>query len=525
MLDDRKYHAALYLRLSKDDNRITESMSIQTQRKMLLSYAEENGFFVEEIYVDDGFSGTNFERPAFQKLLLDIECGKINMVIVKDLSRLGRDYIQTGQYTELYFPEKKVRFIAVNDGYDSVSSYDDMTPFKNMINEMYARDISKKIRSALRTKMKDGAYIGNFAPYGYQKDPYNKNHLVIDEEASKIVKAIFDMAAEGKKNAEIAEILNEKGVLVPLEYRRLRTQKKKISVEKRIEWSAGGVRKILNNQIYLGNLIQGKTAKYSFKNKKTITTAKENWIVVPNTHEAIIEKKLFEQVSKRKIYVKNKEKYISPNILCDLVWCSDCGKKMTVAKRNKDGEILNFVCSSYKLYGKSCCTNHFVDYQTLCEIVMKCLKEELPLEEKEINKLILEEKKNMISFPEQRKQILKQRLEELEKLLALTYEDYCFKRITPENYQSFSKIYESQKNDIKKELTQKIEKKIVETEEMKIKENIYKLLNCFIDKIEIGQGQWIFENGQKKKNQNIQIFYRFFMEKGSQEQKNPQAHG
>ena len=188
------YIAGLYLRLSKDDG-AGESSSISTQRNILLSYAKDNNFRIYDEYVDDGWSGTNFERPEFKRMIKDIESGHINLVLTKDLSRLGRDYITTGQYTEIYFPSKGVRYIAINDGYDSESQYTDIVPFKNVLNEMYARDTSRKIRSAFISKMEQGSYIGNFAPYGYKKDERNKNHLIIDEEAAPIVSKIFKMAA------------------------------------------------------------------------------------------------------------------------------------------------------------------------------------------------------------------------------------------------------------------------------------------------------------------------------------------
>ena len=202
------YTAALYMRLSKDDDGAAESASIITQRKMLRSYAAEHGYVVFDEYVDDGWSGTNFDRPDFKRMIGDIEAKKVNMVITKDLSRLGRDYITAGQYTEIYFPSKGVRYIAIHDGYDSDSPYSDIAPFKNVINEMYARDTSKKIRSAFATKMRDGAYIAAFAPYGYQKDPADKNHLVVDRQSGQVVKRIFRMAAEGAPPTEIARSLN-----------------------------------------------------------------------------------------------------------------------------------------------------------------------------------------------------------------------------------------------------------------------------------------------------------------------------
>lgn len=209
------YRAALYMRLSRDDEGVSESASIATQRSMLRKFTEEHGYCIYDEYIDDGYSGTNFERPSFKRMLDDIETGKINMVITKDLSRLGRDYITTGQYTEIYFPSRKVRYIAVNDGYDSYAPHTDIAPFKNLLNEMYARDISRKIRSAFTAKMQEGAFVGSKAPYGYKRDPADKHHLVADPAAAIVVKKIFRSAADGISPINIARSLSRQGILTP----------------------------------------------------------------------------------------------------------------------------------------------------------------------------------------------------------------------------------------------------------------------------------------------------------------------
>ena len=242
MQSNRKnYRAGLYMRLSKDDG-VGESSSITTQRKILRAYAEEHGFSVYDEYMDDGWSGTNFERPEFKRMISDIEAGHINLVLTKDLSRLGRDYITAGQYTEIYFPSKGVRYIAINDGYDSDSPYTDIAPFKNVINEMYARDTSRKIRSAFSAKMQGGSYIGNFAPYGYQKDPGDKNHLVPDPVTAPIVQRLFRLAEAGTGLSEIARLLNGEGVVTPAVYRCMTHPYLKMEdYTKRREWTPAGV--------------------------------------------------------------------------------------------------------------------------------------------------------------------------------------------------------------------------------------------------------------------------------------------
>ncbi len=254
--------------------------------------------------MDDGYSGTHYDRPAFCRMQRDIEQGKINLVITKDLSRLGRNYIVSGELTEVYFPMHGVRLIAVNDSYDSMDGRDDMAPFRHVMNEMYARDISRKIRTALRAKAQNGQYIGSFAPYGYRKNPDNKNSLIPDDEAARVVKQIFCEAANGIPTKQIAARLTAQGVPVPLDYR-CQKQGKPI---KGTSWTASGICKILRNPTYLGHTVQGKTEKYSFRSTSSRPVAKSQWIVVKNTHEAIIDKEIFLIVNQRNVSKNNIKK-------------------------------------------------------------------------------------------------------------------------------------------------------------------------------------------------------------------------
>ena len=291
-----KYKAALYMRLSKDDGQ-SESVGISAQRRILKAYSKEHGFEIEDEYIDDGFSGTNFERPAFKRMIKDIEQKRINLVLTKDLSRLGRNYIAAGEYTEIYFPGKGVRYIAVSDGYDSASPNDDIAPFRHVVNEMYARDISRKIRSSLYARMKDGVYIGNFAPYGYEKAPDDKGRLVIDHAVFEAVRAIFSLAANGCTTRSIAEFLNESKTLCPLVYR---CQKYGLDIRnytsfKNRGWTSSTVRKIIRNEVYIGNTVQHKTVKPSFKLKTSLINPSGDWIRVEGTREAIIDRETFIQ--------------------------------------------------------------------------------------------------------------------------------------------------------------------------------------------------------------------------------------
>lgn len=278
-----QYAAALYMRLSKEDGG-HESAGIESQRLLLRRYASEHGYAVYGEYVDDGYSGTRYDRPAFARLRGDIEAGRVNMVIIKDLSRLGRNYIATGELVEEYFPRHFVRFIAINDGYDSECGGDDMAPFRHVVNEMYARDISRKIRSALYAKMEAGQYIGSFAPYGYRKDPSGHHHLIPDEEAAVVVRWIFHLRGLGVSSSRCAEILNDSALPIPLDHRRIQAGKQGVGGR----WRASGVCKILRNAVYLGHTVQGKSRKPSFRATAQRPLPKEMWIVSKNTHTALI---------------------------------------------------------------------------------------------------------------------------------------------------------------------------------------------------------------------------------------------
>ena len=286
---------AIYLRLSKDDETRRESSSISSQRRLLHRYAQAHGFPIVREYSDDGWSGTTFNRPAFQEMIHDIEQGEINLVMTKDLSRLGRDYIVSGQYTELFFPSKNVRFIAVNDGYDSAVSDSDLIPFKNIVNEMYARDISRKIRSSLHTKMEDGSYIGNFAPYGYQKHPGPPIRLIPDLKTAPVVRQIFSMAASGQTPSQIAIALNKHQIPSPAVYRCMMHPNLIESnyTQKRL-WTGNTILKMLHNSVYLGQMIQGKKRKLSFKSQLTVSNPRELWIDAGTTHEPLINIETFE---------------------------------------------------------------------------------------------------------------------------------------------------------------------------------------------------------------------------------------
>lgn len=287
------YKVGIYIRLSKEDllkNKNQESESIVNQRSLIENFLKDIGLKVSKEYVDDGFSGTTFDRPAFNELIKDIESKEINMVVTKDLSRLGRDYIKSGYYLEEYFPLKKVRYISILDNIDTGvdSTNNDIAPFRALFNDMQSKDTSKKIRSVLVDLKKQGLFIGNSASFGYKKDPNDKHKLIIDEYASKIVRKIFDLALSNYTNKEIAEFLNNKKIKTPRDY--------KLNKEGH-KWTSTNVYQILHNYMYTGNMTQGIQAKLNYKSKRRIFLDKSHWIIVPNTHEAIITENEFNKLN------------------------------------------------------------------------------------------------------------------------------------------------------------------------------------------------------------------------------------
>ena len=378
------WNATLYLRLSRDDGDKEESNSITGQRELLRDYISQRPEFREyAVRVDDGFSGSTFERPSFQKMIEDVKAGRTDCIIVKDLSRFGRNYLDAGEYIEKIFPFLGVRFIAVNDNYDSLgdkkASDDLIIPFKNLINEAYCRDISVKIRSQLEIKRKNGQFLGSFAAFGYLKDEQNKNKLVVDQYAADIVRDIFKWKLEGVSPQDIADALNKLGVLSPMEYKRSLGMKFTTSFKTNAKatWSAGTVIRILKNPIYTGVLVQGKETTPSYKVHKRITKDESEWSVIEDSHEAIISKIDFDSVQKvLKCDTRRSPGGKAVGLFSGMVFCGDCGASM-VRKTVPAGEkkYVYYVCSAHK-QNKSCSPHRMRD-TTLEEIVLDSLKQHI----------------------------------------------------------------------------------------------------------------------------------------------------
>lgn len=376
----KSFRVGLYMRLSREDGDKEESSSVTNQREMLKRYvSEQENFFIVKEYVDDGYTGTNFDRPGFKQMIEDIEAGIIDTVITKDLSRLGRERLGVGHYTEIYFPEHNIRYIALLDNIDTYfdAGMNDMAPFKGVINDMYVRDISKKIRSSLIERKKAGNFLGVTAPYGYQKDPNNKFHLIINEKEAEVVKRVFRLYLEGNGLTRIAQILTKDGVPVPGESRDIGKTRRTALYS---SWKQTTIRRILDNRVYLGELVQFKRRKINYKSKRRITVPEEERYICRGTHEAIIDEESFNAVQnilkKNKSFKGTKHDYLFKGLL----FCSECGARLNVTYSNyalkRYGEYrYTTICYSYSRLYSDICTRHSNSIPELEEVLIKHIKE------------------------------------------------------------------------------------------------------------------------------------------------------
>ena len=371
------YHAALYIRLSKEDEREGPSQSVQNQESLLREFVRQHRLSVYDTYVDDGWSGTNFDRPGFRRLIDDIEAGQVNMVITKDLSRLGRDYIMTGHYMERYFPEHRVRYISLLDGIDTGvdSTANDITPFRAIMNDMYAKDISKKIKSVKRDKQRKGQFIGGKPVYGYKMHPTEKNKIVIDEQAAPIVRWIFALALSGVSCRNIAVLLNQEGVPTPATYANLPVARPGPYTGL---WSSERISDMLKNETYIGNMVQGRSVKISYKSKKCLKQDPANWVVVEGTHEPLVDKETFRKVRMLVDSRKHTRSRTYDFLLKGLIFCHECGCPLAVLNRKNAGgeDVLYFVCRTYQRFTKAgVCTCHSIKEKTVTDGVIAKVRE------------------------------------------------------------------------------------------------------------------------------------------------------
>lgn len=449
------YNADIYLRLSREDGDKEESDSIMNQRELILEFLKSReDIRIHAVRVDDGYSGVNFDRPAFQQMLEDIKTGKVNCVVTKDLSRFGRNHIEVGKYIEKIFPYLGVRFIAVNDNYDSVindaQTNNIIIPFKNLINDAYCRDISMKIRSNLEVKRKRGDFVGPFAPYGYQKSEEDKNKLEIDEEAAEVVQSVFRMYLQGSNAYKIAEKLNKKNILTPMDYKKENGSAFYTGFKKKLksQWTHMHVLRILGNPVYTGTLIQGKETTPNYKVKKKVKRDQSKWSQVENTHEAIIPSVDFQnaqeqlQMDTRTGTAKEKVYYLS-----GVVKCGDCGANMvrkTVPSRKR--KFIYYVCGSHK-GNKDICSSHNINAEALEESILKLLNYQIKnvtdlgrildkLEDAQIRKGEIEKRNRQITKK-------KKEVQKYNHLRLDLYEDYKEGLITKEEYLELKEIYET----------------------------------------------------------------------------------
>lgn len=539
---------ALYCRLSRDDGMDGESNSIVNQKTLLSQKAKEKGLTDTKFYVDDGYTGTNFNRPGFQQMLSDIEMGYIYAVMVKDLSQLGRDYVSVGNYTDVYFPDHDIRFIAVNDGIDSEEGESEIAPFKNILNEMYARDISKKIRSSHRLRGSMGEPLSQ-PPYGYMKSAENKKKWVIDPEAAEVVKSIFKMCLEGKSNETIARILQERKVLIPMAYWQEKGIRKggKVTQPNKYKWCKTTVTKILTQQEYCGDIINFKTYSKSYKNKKRYDNPKENWVIFKDVHEPIISRDDFELVQMLVVKTKRrapKQENGEKNMFCDFLYCADCGSKLWYHTNTTNKEIHYFSCSNYKKDTRGNCeTRHYIRADAIEQIVMlelKRLAKYLESHEEEFAKL-LAEKTNADMLAEQKTLETElnratARNEMLTSLFAKTYEDNVSGKLSDEMYMELSNKYEVERLELKTKIFEYKERlaKISEMEQnkddflkavrkfMEMESLTAPMLRELIDHIDVYEK----EGGKKNYTQRIVIYYRFvgYLELPSSDDENYKAN-
>lgn len=522
---------ALYCRLSRDDGTESESNSIGNQKKLLSQKAKEMGLTDTKYYVDDGYTGTNFNRPGFQQLIDDIEIGLVSAVMVKDLSRLGRDYVSVGNYTDSYFPEHNVRFIAVNDAIDSNEGESEIAPFKNILNEMYARDISKKIRSSHRLRGSMGEPLSQ-PPYGYMKSPENKKKWIIDPEAATVVKSIFKMCLDGKGNETIARELQENKVLIPMAYWRSKGLNRggKKTQTNPYKWCKTTVQKILSQQEYCGDIINFKTYSKSFKNKRRIENSKENWAVFKDVNEPIIDRETFEAVqkfiSKTKRRAPKKENG-ERSIFNGLIYCGDCHSKMRYHTSTSNKEIHYFTCSDNKVdYRGKCPGRHYVRADALEEVVkleLRRLVEMLEIDESYFAQLLLrkndEEREKDKKFLESELQKAITRSNTVSQLYEKLYEDNVIGKVSDEWFVELSHKYEKERMDLKAKITDtrykigelknnnsEYEKFISAIRRFMQMDNLTSpLLRELIDHIDIFET----EGTGKSRTQRIVIYYRF----------------
>ena len=522
--------AALYCRLSVDDGRLGESVSIGSQKILLEQYCKDHAIMDYEIYDDDGYSGTNFDRPSFQRMYEDIKNGLIDTVIVKDQSRFGRSYIEVGMYVE-QFKELGVRFIAVSDNYDSMKNDNDMMfPMRNVLNDYFAREASIKTKCAKKAKAKAGQYIGSRPPFGYKLDPNDRHHLIIDEPAAETVRRIFRMAAQGIGYNKTAKIFREEKVLTPIAYFNLHNPDyyKSDYWRKEFDWHVTSIRVILENEVYLGKLIYGKQKSKSMKSKQKVKCPREEWIVVENCHEPIITQELWDSAHRMLSSKRRPTMTGEVQMFAGLLYCADCGHALTYSqKKRNDGSYHGaYSCWLYKTHGKEYCASHYITYDAVYDIVLQDVRRVLKVcrADKEqfremLNNQCSDNSGQKIVQLEKDIRKAQERISELDRIMNRLYEDNALGRIPESRYGQMTKTYEAEQADLKSsvpEMRRELEALKAGTDAAerftevidrytKIRELNAEILNELIERIVVHSKEKV----KGKVYQQVEIYYRF----------------
>ena len=474
VMTDQQKITILYCRLSNEDSQDGESNSIQNQRELLTKYARDHGYTNLKVLVDDGYTGTNFQRPGVQEGFELVKQGLVGCWLCKDLSRFGRDYLTVGQYTDIIFPSYDVRFIAVNSGVDSANQQDnEFVPFVNIINEYYVRDGSKKVRTSLRLKGESGEHLTTIPPYGYVKDPDNSEHWLVDPEAAQVVKRIFSLCMDGNGPTPIARMLKEDHVLTPTVYQDRQKRKARCALpENPYNWNGSTVAAILERMEYCGHTVNFKTHRQSYKIKKTIENPPEQWKIFRNTHEAIVDEDTFQWVQELRRNKRRPARTGKSNLFSGVAYCADCGEKMYYCtSRNFEERQDHFVCSTSRKKGKDVCGTHFIRavvpekgvlkfLQILLWYISDCedlFRDKLGAKRKEDFKKELAAKRRQLTQAQRR-------MEELDRLFKRLYEDNISGKINDSRFEKLSVDYENEQAELTEKM-QLLEQEIAQQEE------------------------------------------------------------
>ena len=528
------YNVGVYARLSREDERENESVSVENQKEMLCRHVKEQGWNLYEVYVDDGHSGTSFDRPALNRMIADATDKKINLILCKDLSRFGRDYIEVGRYTDFVFPALGCRFVALNDGVDTIHKNNDMIMvFKNVMNDFYARDTSHKIRAVLHSAHKAGKFVGCRTHFGYVRDPNDKHKLIIDPEAAAIVRRIFDLRYQGYEHKRIAQTLNDEKIITPRAYQYRRDGRPNPFNDSGF-WNDVTIRQILTNEFYIGHLVQGKTGTLSYKNKKHIKKPEEEWVKIENAHEPIISPQVWGRTYQmaQDAARPKRTKYGEISPYAGFINCLDCGFAMRYQRKPhtfKNGRVVDYesyMCGSFSRSGKQACTSHYIPVPLLSEIVLTDIRKKAAMIESDEQSLlervgsrIATESQLQLDALNAAKQAAEKRCAELERLIQSLYEDKVKNKIPEDVCTRLIVQYEAERREQAEQalnFTEQIES--FQTEQTNTQEWLElirqygdieavdrDMLAKLINKIEVGERQII--DGQKQRE--IRIHYKF----------------